>query len=229
MDEVQETNRQRTMLESKQNEIRFKMMASQINPHFLFNALESIRMKAHLKGEKEIARVVRLLGKMMRKNLEAGRRAVPLADEIDMVRCYLDIQSFRYEDRLRYELHVDPLAEHTPIPPLIIQPLVENAVIHGLENKEHGGTVRIRADVVGRRVRVSVTDDGIGMSPETLKRLYETLQSPEEQEQNRIGLRNVHVRLQLSFGPEHGLVIGSEEGAGTSVHFYIPLEGERYV
>ncbi|HZG77568.1 MAG TPA: histidine kinase, partial [Paenibacillus sp.] len=118
MDEVEETNRQRSMLETKQNEIRFKMMASQINPHFLFNALESIRMKAHLKGEKEISRIVRLLGKMMRKNLEAGNRVISLADEMDMVRCYLDIQSFRYEDRLTYEIHVDPRCEYTPIPPL---------------------------------------------------------------------------------------------------------------
>ncbi|WP_309122769.1 histidine kinase [Paenibacillus sp.] len=229
MDEVEETNRQRSLLEAKQNEIRFKMMASQINPHFLFNALESIRMRAHLKGEKEISRIVRLLGKMMRKNLEAGSRVIQLADEIDMVRCYLEIQSFRYEDRLKYELHVDPRAEATPIPPLIIQPLVENAVIHGLENKENGGAVRIRVDVVGDRVRVSVEDDGIGMSPETLRRLNETLQAPEELEHNRIGMRNVHVRLQLSFGPEHGLVIRSAVGEGTSIHFYIPLGGNRYV
>jgi two-component system sensor histidine kinase YesM len=229
MDEVEETNRQRSMLETKQNEIRFKMMASQINPHFLFNALESIRMKAHLKGEKEISRIVRLLGKMMRKNLEAGNRVIQLADEMDMVRCYLDIQSFRYEDRLTYEMHIDPRCEYTPIPPLIVQPLVENAVIHGLENKEHGGSVRIRAEIEGDNVRVSVEDDGIGMSPETVRRLYETLQAPDEDERSRIGLRNVHVRLQLSFGPEHGLVIESREGEGTSIHFHIPLGGNRDV
>ena len=76
---------------------------------------------------------------MMRKNLEAGNRTVMLRQEIDMVRCYLDIQKFRYEDRLHYELRIDPAAEQVPILPLIIQPLVENAVIHGLENREEGG------------------------------------------------------------------------------------------
>lgn len=229
MDEVKETNRQRSAMEARQNEIRFKMMASQINPHFLFNALESIRMKAHLQGEKEIARVVRLLGKMMRKNLEAGNRSIPLSDEIDMVRCYLDIQNFRYGDRLRYEVSVDPLAETTPIPPLIIQPLVENAVIHGLENKEDGGMVRIRVETEDERVHVQVSDDGIGMSEEKIRRLYETLRGPEEDGRNRIGLRNVHVRLQLSFGPEYGLLIESKEGEGTSIRFNIPREGERIV
>ena len=89
--------------------------------------------------------------------------------------------------------------------------------------------MRIRADVVGDDVRVSVEDDGIGMSPETVRRLYETLQAPDEDERSRIGLRNVHVRLQLSFGPEHGLVIESREGVGTSIHFHIPLGGNRDV
>jgi two-component system sensor histidine kinase YesM len=227
--EVQETNRQRSKLESKQNEIKFKMMASQINPHFLFNALESIRMKAHLKGEKEISRVVQLLGKMMRKNVEAGKRLTTMTDEIDMVRCYLDIQKFRYEDRLEYRIEIDPLAAQTPIPPLIIQPLVENAVIHGLENKENGGTVRVKAIVVGKEVHVEVLDDGAGMSMERIASLYQTLKDTEDDEGNRIGLRNVHLRLQLSYGPEYGLLIESEPGKGTRIHFKIPIGGERFV
>ncbi|MFH0070884.1 sensor histidine kinase, partial [Peribacillus sp. NPDC056705] len=92
-------------------------MASQINPHFLFNALEAIRMEAHLKGETEIARIVRLLGKMMRSNLEVGNGKTTIQDEIEMVQCYLDIQKFRYEDRLKYELVVDPAANRVRIPP----------------------------------------------------------------------------------------------------------------
>ncbi|WP_199614193.1 sensor histidine kinase [Paenibacillus alkalitolerans] len=227
--EVQKSNDQKRLLESKQNEIKFKMMASQINPHFLFNALESIRMKAHLKGEKEISHVVRLLGKMMRKNLEASQRKTKLKDEIDMVRCYLDIQKFRYEDRLHYELDIDPNAEQTPIPPLIIQPLVENAVIHGLENKEHGGTVRVKAGVSGSEVHVLVTDDGVGMSEQKIRELYDSLKDSEDDEKNRIGLRNVHLRLQLSYGSEYGLVIESETNVGTRIHFTIPIGGEPLV
>ncbi|MCI3919951.1 sensor histidine kinase [Paenibacillus sp. TRM 82003] len=227
--EVQETNRQRGKLEAKQNEIKFKMMASQINPHFLFNALESIRMKAHLKGEKDISRVVRLLGKMMRKNLEAGQRTTSLRDEMDMVRCYLDIQKFRYEDRLEYELEIDPAAEGTPIPPLIIQPLVENAVIHGLENKENGGKVTVRVEKSEQTVRIEVLDDGAGMTEEKIASLYDTLNDAEDDERNRIGLRNVHVRLLLFYGPEHGLWIESEPNVGTRIYFHIPIGGVTVV
>lgn len=224
--EVQETNKQKVELESKQNQIKFKMMASQINPHFLFNALESIRMKAHMKGQSEISNVVRLLGKMMRKNLEAGQRNVTLHNEMDMVRCYLDIQKFRHEDRLKYELLIDPSAEQMPILPLIIQPLVENAVIHGLENREEGGIVRIKAELVDDEVHVEVIDNGLGMTKERLEQVLQTLEDKNDGEQNRIGLRNVHLRLQLVYGKKYGLDIWSEPGIGTKVQFTIPIGGD---
>ncbi|WP_219838219.1 sensor histidine kinase [Paenibacillus sp. R14(2021)] len=227
--EVQDTNKQKVELQSKQNEIKFKMMASQINPHFLFNALESIRMKAHLNGEREISNVVRLLGKMMRKTLEVGSRTVLLRHEIDMVRCYLDIQKFRYEDRMQYELLVDPEIEQVPILPLIIQPIVENAVIHGLENREAGGRVRITASLVGRQIQIEVADNGDGMPAEKLTFLYQSIEEAEEREGNRIGLRNVHMRLKLMYGQEYGLRIWSEPGFGTKVQFMIPMGDGGYV
>jgi two-component system sensor histidine kinase YesM len=225
MSEVQESNKQKSLLELKQNEIKFKMMASQINPHFLFNALESIRMKSHLKGQTEIARVVRLLGKMMRKNLEVGNWKISLSNEIDTVSCYLDIQKFRYEDRLSYELVIDPKAGQVGIPPLIIQPLVENAVIHGLENREAGGLVRVEVSDAGAVVLVRVTDNGDGMSKQRIEEIYRSLEDKQDQETNRIGLRNVHLRLQLTYGTEYGLTIESEPGIGTQVSFSIPSGG----
>lgn len=227
--EVQETNKQKSLLESKQNEIKLKMMASQINPHFLYNALESIRMKAHLKGEKEIAQVVRLLGKLMRKNLEVGQGKTSFADEFDIVRCYLDIQKFRYEDRLDYELHLDPALTRMPIPPLIIQPLVENAVIHGLENKLEGGKVEVKVMKRDKEVLVEVMDDGVGITPEKLMELKRKLSDTDDSENHRIGLHNVHMRMILSYGPEHGLNFDSKPGAGTRVYFTIPYKEDVYV
>lgn len=229
VEEVQESNRQKNMLESKQNEIKLKMMASQINPHFLFNALESIRMKAHLKGEKEISQVVRLLGKLMRKSIEVGNGKTKLANEIDIVRSYLDIQKFRYEDRLEYSIHIDPLVAKSEIPPLIIQPLVENAVIHGLENKPEGGMVSVQAELVGDNIVINVFDNGAGMTAEKIALLYESLNEIEDDERNRIGLRNVHLRLLLTYGSEHGLVFKSEPGVGTHISFKIPFGGETHV
>jgi len=160
MIEVQQSNEQNIQLEQMQHDIRFKMLASQINPHFLFNALEAIRMDAHMKGQAEIARVVRLLGKMMRSNLEVGNSTIPLKQEFEMVRCYLEIQQFRYEERLQYQFIVDPEIENLHMPPLIIQPLVENAVIHGLDNKMGGAFVIVEIRRVGDEAVFMIRDNG---------------------------------------------------------------------
>ncbi|AIQ37895.1 histidine kinase [Paenibacillus sp. FSL R5-0345] len=224
MYEVQESNAQNSLLEQKQNDIRFKMLASQINPHFLFNALEAIRMEAHMKGQVEIARVVRLLGKLMRSNLEAGRSKILLSQELEVVRCYLDIQQFRYEERLKYQFTVDPAVESLYMPPLLIQPLVENAVIHGLDNKMEGAFVTVEVVQVGDHAKFTITDNGVGISPIKLEKLLKTLEHQEEREGERIGLRNVHDRLKLSYGAEYGLTIESRPNVGTVIFFCIPME-----
>lgn len=226
MNEVQESNLQKRLMEQKQNEIKFKMMASQINPHFLFNALESIRMEAHLKGETEIANVVRMLGKLMRSNLEIGSGKITIEKEIEMIQCYLDIQQFRYEDRLIFELDVDEKAKLVPIPPLIIQPLVENAVIHGMDHKQESTTIRVKVTTDKDQIIISVSDNGAGITPDRLQQIQGFLTETDEKEGGRIGLRNVHVRLQLSYGAEHGLRINSETGIGTIIEFSIPTGGE---
>lgn len=224
--QVIETNEKNSKLEIAQREIKLKMMASQIHPHFLFNALESIRMNAHLKGEKEIANIVRLLGKLMRKNLEVGRERAPLKEEIEMIRSYLEIQKFRYEERLMYEIDFDSNAAEILIPPLIIQPLVENSVVHGLENKEGTVHVKVSVKLIDNEIRVDVMDDGAGMSEQRLSELRGLIAQAEEEQRSRIGLRNVHQRLVLYYGEEHGLNIASEEGKGTEITFSIPRDND---
>ncbi|KGE20989.1 sensor histidine kinase [Paenibacillus wynnii] len=223
MYEVQKSNNQNILLEQKQNDIRFKMLASQINPHFLFNALESIRMEAHMNGQTEIARVVRLLGKMMRSNLEVGKSKIPLKQELEMVRCYLDIQQFRYEERLQYQFNVDPATESLYMPPLIIQPLVENAVIHGLDNKMEGAFVTVDIQKIEGHAHFTIRDNGVGITQERLEQVRTTLNKQEE-EGDRIGLRNVHDRLKLSYGEQYGLNIDSYGNDGTHITFRIPME-----
>ncbi|MDR9856829.1 sensor histidine kinase [Paenibacillus sp. VCA1] len=225
MEEVTVSNERNRLLEQKQSEIRFKMLASQINPHFLFNALESIRMEAHMQGQTEIARIVRLLGKMMRNNLEVGNSKIPLKQELEMVRCYLEIQRFRYEDRLRYEFQVDPDLEALYVPPLIIQPLVENAVVHGLDNTAEGAVVKVRIQRKNNAAEFTITDNGIGITEERMDKIMRTLEDTEEREGERIGLRNVHVRLKLTYGEPCGLSIHSRPGSGTAISFAIPMEG----
>lgn len=226
IDQVIESNEKNNKLEIAQREIKLKMMASQIHPHFLFNALESIRMNAHLKGEKEIANIVRLLGKLMRKNLEVGRERAPLKEEIEMIRSYLEIQKFRYEERLMFDIQFDAKTADILIPPLIIQPLVENSVVHGLENKQGTVHVQVSVTLVEDEIQVFVMDDGIGMTEKRLSEIVEVISSTEEEERSRIGLRNVHQRLVLYYGEAHGLRITSEEGTGTRISFSIPRDSD---
>ncbi|GGG01229.1 sensor histidine kinase [Paenibacillus albidus] len=229
MSEVQETNRQKNAIELKQSEIKFKMMASQIHPHFLFNALETIRMKVHRRGHADIAHVVRLLGKMMRKNLEVGNGKISLQSELETVNCYLVIQKFRYDDRLAYELEVDPKANRVQIPPLIIQPLVENCVIHGLENRIEGGMIRVEVWLEEQQLKVQISDNGAGISPARLQEIHRMLDHKEDYETHSIGLRNIHLRLQLTYGPACGLTLASQPGFGTQLSFAIPLRSDANV
>lgn len=221
--EVQETNLQKHLVEQRQNEIKFKMLASQINPHFLFNSLESIRMEAHIRNQNDIAQTVWLLSKLLRSSLETGNSNITLSKEFEMVRCYLDIQKFRYEDRLNYRLNVDPALEEILIPPMIIQPLVENTIVHGLDNHAEGAVIEVEVTRIPEGVLVKVCDNGAGFSIDRLAQVREELEaSVEEHESQRIGLRNVNDRLVLLYGASSALRIESVPGKGASIAFIIP-------
>ncbi|RXS90456.1 sensor histidine kinase [Geobacillus sp. PK12] len=230
IEETQRANEEKNRLAKRQSEIKFKMLASQINPHFLFNTLEAIRMKAYLKGEKEIAYIVKVLGKLIRRSIEVEGKSIPLKDELENVKWYLEIQKFRYSDRLSYRLDVDSQAENILVPPMIIQPLVENAVIHGLENKGSGGEVIVKAEIYEQKeLHISVVDNGVGIEETKLREIYGSLEDQTESQLNRIGLCNVHQRLQLAYGKRSGLQIESKKGEGTVVRFAIPMGSETNV
>lgn len=221
MEEVTETQRQKSNLELRQKDIKLKMMASQINPHFLFNALESIRMKAHVNGQTEISNIVKLLGKLMRRSIEVGGRKVKLKEELELVRYYLEIQKFRYGDeRLSFRVEAEEDALLEEVPPLIIQPLVENAVLHGLETMEFGGFVSVTAHVGDGSLWIKVADNGVGIASDRMAEIRESLEDPDDAEGQRIGLRNVHQRLLLSCG--QGLILESEPGQGTRILMRMP-------
>jgi two-component system sensor histidine kinase YesM len=221
--EVQETNHQKNLVEQRQNEIKFKMLASQIHPHFLFNSLESIRMEAHIRKQDDIGEAVWLLSTLLRSSLEAGNGNIPLREEMERVRSYLDLQKFRYEERLEYILSVDPDIRETPVPPLIIQPLVENSILHGLDNREEGAVITVEVKKMLRGILVKVYDNGAGFPAERLAEIRTELAgSVHEQESQRIGLRNVNDRLVLLYGEASALNIESGQGTGTTITFFIP-------
>lgn len=223
--DVYDANLQKNSLLVKQKEIKFKMLANQVNPHFLFNALEAIRMKAVSRDEKEIAQVVKLLGKIMRDNLKASNDLVTVEYELNIVTSYLQIQKFRYGDKVNYKIaDIKKELLKCYILPYIIQPVVENAIIHGLENKEGNGNVIVSILDEIKNIRIIVSDDGIGMDEEKLNTLMNSLQELDDTEGNRIGLRNIHQRIRLYYGNEYGISIISRVMQGTMVNILIPKE-----
>lgn len=227
--QVKQTNQQKTLLERKQNEMKFKMLASQINPHFLFNSLESVRMEAHSRGEVEIANVIKSLGKFIRNNLEVTSELITVEKELEFVQLYLEIQKFRFDDRLHYKLEVEPAARELSIVPLIIQPLVENSVIHGLEGSMYGGTVAVKVKLHQNQLFVEVADNGVGMDKKKLALMEAMINKEDETKVSRLGLRNIHQRLRIMYGEESGLKIKSKKGAGTIITFSAKIGGNNNV
>ena len=188
-------------------------LRAQINPHFLFNSLNSIAQLIRADPDRAEACVERL-AEMFRYVLRHGELDfVPLADELEMARAYLDIECARFGDRLRVETRVDPPTLQHPIPNLILQPLVENAVQHGLSRKLGGGTVRIEVIPTDGCLELSIGDDGLGMPAAALERVYE----------RGIGLRNLRDRLERLYGPAHLPEITSAPGSGTRVRLRLPV------
>jgi len=188
-------------------------LRAQINPNFLFNSLNSIAQLIRTDPDRAEACVERL-AEMFRYVLRHREEDfVPLADELEMARAYLDIEHARFGDRLRLETHIDSPSLHQLIPSLVLQPLVENAVRHGLSRKRGGGTVRIDAALADGCLELVVDDDGLGMPAAAFERLYE----------RGIGLRNMRDRLERLYGPAHLPEITSAPGTGTRVRLRLPL------
>ncbi|MFC4388789.1 histidine kinase [Gracilibacillus marinus] len=207
----------------KQKEIDFKMLASQINPHFLYNTLEMIRMKALINKDPEVAKIIKILSKMMRSALERTDKPVSIKEEIQLIEHYLEIQKLRFGDQIEYRLNVEESVCSYRIYPLLIQPIVENAIIHGLEQKEEPGYIIVSMIEEDRQIVIEVKDNGIGMSKETLQEVNQKINDVDYQSNgNRIGLHNVQQRLRLLYGEEYYIHIESIQGLGTTMTINIP-------
>jgi sensor histidine kinase YesM len=189
-------------------------LRAQINPHFLFNSLNSIAQLIRVDPDKAEACVERL-AEILRYILHrAEQEFVPLSEELQMTRAYLDIESARFAERLRVETRIEPDTLRSLIPNLILQPLVENALKHGLSRKLGVGTVSIDATLDGELLTLTVGDDGLGMPERVLDEIYD----------RGVGLRNLRERLERLYGPEHLPVIESTPGGGTVVRLRLPVQ-----
>lgn len=207
----------------QQKDAEFKMLASQINPHFLYNTLETIRMKARKSGQRDIEEIVKMLARIMRSYIQISDTDTTLKKEVELVECYLKIQQYRFGERILYHIDVEPGLEEYKILPLVIQPIVENSIIHGLESKEGEGNIRITAGIRDGKVLISIEDDGLGIPAEKLENMRQRLNRYDEKGRH-IGVANVHQRVRLKYGKDYGVKLDSREGIFTRVDIFLPLE-----
>ncbi|NEN86849.1 sensor histidine kinase [Paenibacillus elgii] len=215
-------------------------LQSQVNPHFLYNTLDMIYWMLDEKGNEWLGKVVLSLSHMFRYSSHwEGSSEVRLRDELEQIRDYLTIIEARLEGRVSVEMDVAPAWEHIRLPKMTLQPVIENAVKHGLERLDRPGVLRVYAKADDRQLRLYVEDNGNGMEPRVLDRLRRSLgtnvvpmgeeaaaEKAVEARRGGIGLQNVHRRLGLMFGEAYGLHIDSSPGTGTTVTISMPLPGE---
>ncbi|WP_082989708.1 sensor histidine kinase [Christensenella intestinihominis] len=203
-------------------------LQSQINPHFLYNTLEAIRGQAIEYGLQDIEMMTRSLSKLFRYSISNHNTLVTLREELDNVDNYLYIQHLRFNNKFTKISRIDEDALDYLVPKLIIQPIVENAIYHGLEMKIGQGKIMISAYITETRLIIDIQDDGLGISEENLRKLNATLSEGNTQikphtKGSSIGLRNVNARIRLTFGEDYGISVYSTEGTGTDVQLKLPL------
>ncbi|WP_224725784.1 cache domain-containing sensor histidine kinase [Paenibacillus vietnamensis] len=198
-------------------------LQAQINPHFLYNTLDSIIWMAEEKKSEEVVLMTSSLARLFRASLSKGKELVPIRTEIEHIKNYLTIQQMRYRDKLDFQVEVDPAILSCMTLKVTLQPLVENAIYHGIKNKYGTGTIRITGERHGDRILLRVADNGVGMDAATRERLLAPDSGGEYREGKGVGMTNVHERIRLYFGHEYGLTVESEPDAGTTVTVAIPV------
>ncbi|HBL35407.1 MAG TPA: sensor histidine kinase [Firmicutes bacterium] len=202
-------------------EAQLRALQAQINPHFLYNALESINWRAKINQQTEISQMIESLGNLLRNAMSDQQHLVTVKEELKLIQDYIHIQKVRFVSRLDFKIELDRRWEQLLIPKLILQPLVENAINHGLEQMIEPCTIRITATESGAFLFLKVEDNGPGIPPDLLRKLQMQETKPDNL---GIGLKNIDERLKLVYGKEYGLTLTSQVGAGTRVMVKIPKE-----
>ncbi|MCZ8517963.1 MULTISPECIES: cache domain-containing sensor histidine kinase [Paenibacillus] len=220
------TDIQKKDLELKQQRAQLHALHSQINPHFLFNALESIRMRSVIKGEEETADIIHNMAKMFRKSISWTRDWITVGEELEVIRCFLEIQKYRFDEELEYDVQVDENALHFMIPKMIFLPFVENSSIHGIESVPEKGIIRVRIGVQSNKLKFTLEDNGIGMSPLQLEEIREYL-AQDDVMGERVGMKNTFHRLKLIYQDRFIFHIHSVEREGTHIEIVLPLPTDQ--
>nr|WP_245581020.1 sensor histidine kinase [Paenibacillus ginsengihumi] len=215
--------------EKKKAEIR--ALRYQINPHFLYNTLNSIRWMAKLQRTEDVANAITTLVHLLEASLERSGPMVPLGEELSLLQKYMVIQQYRYNNDIALRIDCPPHLKQISIPRMLLQPIVENAIFHGIAPKEECGSISVSVHAEGKDAVIVIADDGIGIPQEKLPHLLSGNSGQRASGMTRIGLAHVHQTLQLYYGPSYGAQVSSTEGKGTVVRLVVPMreEEEGYV
>jgi Predicted signal transduction protein with a C-terminal ATPase domain len=223
------------ILKVSKRQAQFLALQNQINPHLLYNTLEGIRGEALDAGLNNVAEMTEALARFFRYTISNLDNFVLLEDELENIENYFFIQQYRFGSRLKLAVEYDdpqnsPSILRYKLPKLTLQPIVENAIIHGIERKVGTGTVRIKLETTQTRLLITISDDGVGMDELRLQQLNEKLNSssldyikPDSEQKGGIAVVNVNKRIQLLFGEEYGICIYSTKDVGTDVEITLPL------
>ncbi|WP_028242207.1 sensor histidine kinase [Pseudobutyrivibrio ruminis] len=207
----------------------FELLQAQINPHFLYNTLDAIVWSAEAGNQKQVIAMVGSLSDFFRTSLNKGKEIVTVKEDLQHVTSYLEIQQIRYLDILRYEIDVPEELFSNRLPKITLQPLVENALYHGIKNKRGGGKITIKGWETVDSYYIEVADDGIGMTEERLAAVNNGLLESVPEENILYGLYNVNERIRLNLGEDYGLVVDSKYQEGTKVTVHLPKNSTEIV
>ncbi len=222
IDKINNLLEQVTREQTRLRKAEFELLQAQINPHFLYNTLDAIVWLAEAGDQKKVVSMVGSLSEFFRTSLNQGKDIIPIREELQHVRSYLEIQHVRYQDILEYEIHVPEELYRYLIPKITIQPLVENALYHGIKNKRGQGRIVIDGSQEKDFFLLRITDNGIGISRERLRQVRDGIRSKIPTENDIYGLYNVNERIRLNFGEGYGISIESVYGEGTVVSIMLP-------
>lgn len=234
LDRIESLIRENIAISNRKKTAELEALQSQINPHFIYNTLEMIRMTAEASRNTEVSEMTYTFGRLLRYSINRGNEIVTVAREIEHLRLYVRMQNYRFPGKYNLTIRIDPELENYRMIKLLLQPIVENAIFHGLEKSKNRCEIVLHAGKQGGHALFVIRDNGVGMDEETLARVRQAVYSPLPpsggDEERGIGLRNVHERIVLHYGEAYGLTIRSSPGEGTQVELKLPLaydgEGE---
>lgn len=227
--QLQENAQQMILTNTLLDKAEYSALLAQMNPHFLYNSLESISAMARLRGQDEIVNAIRLLSHLLRGSLSSGVQEIALSGELEYVSCYLEMQRIITGDRLTWDIAVDDSLLSLPVPRLILQPIVENALLHGLDEMLQDAIVIITADVRDDRLVLTVSDNGKGADQAMLDALLSSEEEIENPKEHRahIGIQSVLKRIHILYGTDYGMTMESEPGNGMTVRIYLPYDKNK--